>query len=62
MGTALALALGPEIFPVTASAIKPEGALLGWSLLLAPALAALASFIPALLAASLDPAVALREE
>jgi putative ABC transport system permease protein len=62
LGTALALEFGPEIFQVTASAIKPEGALLGWSLLLAPALAALASFIPALLAASLDPAVALREE
>jgi putative ABC transport system permease protein len=61
VGTAVALKFGPEIFKVTANAIKPETYLLGRSLLFAPAFAALVSFIPAILAVNLDPAEALRE-
>jgi len=61
IGTAVALNFGPEIFKVTANAIKPESLLLGWSLLVAPAFAALVSSIPAILAVNLDPAETLRE-
>jgi putative ABC transport system permease protein len=61
LGTAVALKFGPGIFKITANAIKPESPLLGWSLLVAPAFAALVSFIPALLAVNLDPAETLRE-
>jgi putative ABC transport system permease protein len=62
LGSALALAYGPEIFKVTANSIKAEPTLLLWALVAAPALAALASFIPAMLAVTQDPAVTLREE
>ncbi|MBI2927564.1 MAG: FtsX-like permease family protein [Verrucomicrobia bacterium] len=61
-GSALALQFGPEIFKVTARAIKAEPVLLAWALVAAPAFAALASFIPAMLAVTQDPAVTLREE
>jgi putative ABC transport system permease protein len=62
LGTGLAIQIGPDIFRVTAAAIKPEHALLGWSVGLAPAFAAFASAVPAMLAATLDPAVALRDD
>ena len=61
-GIALALKLGPEIFQITAKAIQPEPQLLGWAVLFAPLFSALASFIPAMLAVTQDPAVALRKE
>jgi len=62
LGSALALSYGPEIFKVTARWLKAEPALLLWALVAAPAFAALASFIPAMLAVAQDPAVTLREE
>jgi ABC-type lipoprotein release transport system permease subunit len=61
-GTWLALQYGPEIFQVTAAAIRPKLNLLGWALWAAPAFAAICSFIPAMWAVSQDPAVSLREE
>jgi len=61
-GLALALQVGPQVFPVTAGAIKPELAPLWQALVAAPAFTALASFIPTMLAVTLDPAVALRED
>lgn len=62
LGAVLALNVGPEIFKVTAKAVRVETALLGWALLVAPAFSALASFIPAMLAVTLDPAVTLRQD
>jgi putative ABC transport system permease protein len=62
IGTVLALNFGPEIFKVTAKAIKPEYILLIRSLIAAPAFAALASFIPVMIAVTEDPADTLREE
>jgi len=61
-GTALALKYGPEIFKVTAKAIKPEYALLTWAVIVAPVFAAIASFIPVTIAVTQDPADTLREE
>jgi putative ABC transport system permease protein len=61
-GTFLALEFGPDIFRVTAKAIKPDYTLLLWSLAAAPALAALASLVPASLAVTQDPAASLRQE
>ena len=62
LGSVLALQFGPEIFKVTAKSIKPEPRLLLWAAVAAPAFAALASFIPAMLAVAQDPADTLREE
>ena len=62
LGTALALNFGPDIFKVTAKAIKPEYLLLGWSLIAAPVFAAVAGFIPTAYAVTRDPAVTLRQE
>lgn len=61
VGTGLALKFGPDIFEVTARAIKPLYGLLGWSLVAAPAFTALASFIPTMIAVTQDPADTLRE-
>jgi ABC-type lipoprotein release transport system permease subunit len=61
LGTCLALRFGPEVFKVTAKLIVAEPALLLASLVAAPGLAALASFIPAMLAVTMDPADTLRE-
>ena len=61
IGTGLALSYGPEIFKVTAKMIKPLYGLLGWSVIAAPAFAALSSFIPAMVAVTQDPALTLRE-
>ncbi|HPO10167.1 MAG TPA: ABC transporter permease, partial [bacterium] len=62
LGTGFALIFGPEIFKVTAKAIRPIYFLLNWSLLIAPAFAALSSFIPTVIAVTQDPAITLREE
>ncbi len=62
-GTYLALHFGPDIFKMTAkTVIKPHLSLLAWSLIFAPLFAAVSSFIPAMIAAAYDPAVALRQE
>lgn len=62
IGTTLALSISPDIFKVTASLIKPIYGLLGWSLVAAPAFAAVSSFIPAMIAITQEPAQTLREE
>jgi putative ABC transport system permease protein len=62
VGTAIALQFGPEIFTITAKAIKPDYSLLTWSIVAAPAFAAVSSFIPAMIAISQDPADTLRKE
>jgi len=62
IGTALALNFGPDIFKVTAKAIRPEYILLAYAFIAAPAFACVSSFIPAAYAVSRDPAVTLREE
>lgn len=62
VGSALSLRFGAEIFPVTAKAIRIQPQLLLWVVLAAPAFAALASFVPAMMAVTQDPAVVLREE
>jgi ABC-type lipoprotein release transport system permease subunit len=61
LGSWFGLAVGPQLFPMTAAAIRVNWQLLGWALLAAPTLAAVASFIPAMVAVSHDPAVTLRE-
>lgn len=62
LGTALALKYGPEIFTVTARAIKPQYNLLGWVILFTPLFTAVASFIPAMIAVVQEPASTLKEE
>lgn len=61
IGTGLALLFGPDVFKVTGRMMKPMYELLSWSVVLAPAFAALAAFIPAMIAVIQDPAVTLRE-
>jgi ABC-type antimicrobial peptide transport system permease subunit len=62
VGAGLALSYGPVIFKVTSYLMKPEYALLGWSLIVAPLFAALSSFIPTVIAITQDPARILSEE
>ena len=62
VGTGLALRFGPTIFKVTAQAIRPVYGLLWWSLAVAPLFAALASFLPTVVAVTQDPAITLIEE
>ena len=62
LGTWVVLEFGPSLFPVTKKAIQASSTL-AWQLLLAtPVFAAFASFIPAMLAVSHDPAETLRED
>jgi len=58
LGTALAVILGPRLAQVP---VLPLPAWLGWAVLIAVAITMLASAIPARKAASLDPAVTLRD-
>jgi putative ABC transport system permease protein len=61
LGSALAVHFGPGIFQVTANAIGAVPLLWLWAVIVAPAFAALASFIPAILAVIQHPAEILRE-
>jgi ABC-type lipoprotein release transport system permease subunit len=61
LGTFLSIQVGPAIFTVAVKFIKPLYDLLGWSVLAAPLFAALAGFIPAMLAVAQEPATTLRE-
>ncbi len=61
VGNQLAQAVGPEIFQITAKAIQTEWSYLFWALVWTPLLSAMAAFIPAMIAASQDPAHSLRE-
>lgn len=62
VGTFITLKQGPMLYPVTSGSLAADLSLLHWALLLAPGLAALASFLPAMLAVSHDPAETLRAE
>lgn len=62
IGTGLAMHIGPRIFIHTANKITAEPGLLLWALLLAPAVAIIAAWLPALQAVAQDPADVLREE
>jgi len=61
-GTMAALYFGPDIFHLTAGAMKPEYDWLIRVAVLAPAFAALASLIPTVSAVTWDPATALGKE
>ncbi|HNU49787.1 MAG TPA: FtsX-like permease family protein [Verrucomicrobiota bacterium] len=61
LGSALAIHFGPGIFQMTAKSIRLLPSLFLGSLLTAPAFAAMAGFIPAVLAVNQDPAETLRE-
>ncbi len=62
LGSALAVAFGPDIFKLTAKNLKPDYTLLVWSLVAAPLFSAVASFIPVMHAVAADPADTLRKE
>lgn len=62
LGTVVALRLGPQVFPITAAKFAPEWHLLWWALIGAPLLCTIASYLPAMVAVTQDPATALREE
>ena len=62
IGTQLALHFGPQIFTVTAKAIKPISSLLNQSLIWAPLFAAVSAFIPVMTAVAADPAQTLSEQ
>jgi putative ABC transport system permease protein len=61
LGSGLAVHFGPDIFPVTANSIRAVPWLGLWAVVAAPALAALASFVPAIFAVTRQPADILRE-
>ncbi len=61
-GTALALHVGPEIFQLTYSNIRPAYDLFVPVAFATPLFAMLASFLPAMAAVTQDPATVLREE
>lgn len=62
VGTGLAEAVGPDIFRITAKAIKPLWPLLWQSIIGASLFAAAASLIPTTMAVTQDPAVTLSQE
>ena len=62
VGTYLALHLGPRIFHVTADKITPMFRLLGYGVVVAPVVCAVAAYLPAVIAVREDPAEVLREE
>ncbi len=62
LGSWIALRIGPKVFPVTAAKIDPAMHLLWWSLIAAPLLCAIASYLPTVVAVTQDPAEVLREE
>ncbi len=62
IGTALSLSIGPDIFKVTAKAIKPNFTIFLWSVIAAPIFAGLSTFIPMMSAVSQDPARILLNE
>jgi ABC-type lipoprotein release transport system permease subunit len=62
LGTWVVLEFGPSLFPVTKKAIHANWTLAAQLIVATPLFAALASFIPAMLAVSHDPAETLRED
>lgn len=62
LGTVVALHFGPELFQLTAKALQPDYAFARIALVATPAFAALAAFIPAMMAVAHDPADSLRAD
>jgi putative ABC transport system permease protein len=63
LGTGLGLRFGPRVFEITArTMLRPEVSLLAFSCILAPLFAVIASFVPAVIAGTYDPATTLREQ
>lgn len=63
VGTGLGLQFGPRVFEITAQImLRPEPSLLAFSCILAPLFTVIASLVPAVIAATYDPAATLREE
>jgi len=62
VGHLIARHYGPGMFELPVKMLKPMWNYLYWSLIAAPVLAMMASALPAMVAVSIDPAEALREE
>lgn len=62
LGGWIAVAFGPDVFKVTAKAIHVDASVVIITIIAAPLFAAIACFVPTMLAAAQDPAVHLREE
>jgi putative ABC transport system permease protein len=62
LGTWAALRFGPDVFPITSAKFVPMTQFLWQALVGAPLLCALASYLPAMMAVTQDPAEVLREE
>ena len=62
VGTAVGLYWGPSLFPVTAASLKMDASLLLPALGLTPLFAAVATFLPAMMAVAQDPAETLRAD
>uniref|UniRef100_UPI0032180A2B ABC transporter permease n=1 Tax=uncultured Draconibacterium sp. TaxID=1573823 RepID=UPI0032180A2B len=62
LATWLGMQYGPEVFKVTAKAVKPVYSLLYKAILVAPFFAALAAFIPIVLAVKQEPAEVLKQD
>ena len=63
LGTELGLQFGPGVFEITAKTmLRPESSLFVLACILAPLFAAVASFVPTIIAVTYDPATTLREE
>jgi putative ABC transport system permease protein len=62
LGGLVALEFGPEIFSLTAGAMRLNLVWLAWLVLLAPAFTAIAAFIPMVSAVTWDPVQTLRDE
>lgn len=60
-GSALAITLGPQIFPITAASIDWSFTVLAVTFVAGPVLTIVSSFLPASHAVTLDPAVVLRD-
>ena len=60
LGSLLALKFGGAIFKITASSIKPIYSLFIWSIIVAPLFSSLSSFIPAIISATKDPAISIK--
>ena len=62
VGTWLALHFGPQVFPLTTGKMTPAFVLFAWSLILAPSLCVLATYLPTLLAVTQGPTDVLGDE
>jgi ABC-type lipoprotein release transport system permease subunit len=62
LGGMVALEFGPEIFSLTAGAMRLNLVWLAWLVVLAPAFTAISTFIPMVSAVTWDPVRTLRDE